>query len=445
MGFISTLRRLLKPGARDRPQQQQDHARSKEQPRPPDAHATTQPCDDPLSLRFPTEYPVGIHTYDPFVSVEDLQLSLRFFRAFHQLRKKVEAAEAYAPHLSAEERWTAFVRMATRRTGVFLAFAREGGPAYRWQQGWILPLDVALIVHATLTSRDILHDQLSGIEDLVDSKLLVQTAKSIDPSTYEQVADAAARKNWRFETGSHFDPLACFVSHIGQDILGTHGFPSLSVRWLRPNGTGFAEPGFVHKDDAWHGPTLTHEVHGVIKFAQDLWDCMSAPEKAIRRTRDPDFKLPDHGDCAKPWAWVAEQLVNDPLVESATSAWDVAERLGWRCQGVHELLKRHLGSAETRINGAVESGEPDTVAALQNTAQAWQGDVFVYARRVLTPPEEEAFVTHPSVLQGEAWEAHVRCVWESGEARKCCGDGGADDEGGEGLPAYEREGGTVEE
>ncbi|BGP42345.1 hypothetical protein JCM10450v2_006438 [Rhodotorula kratochvilovae] len=338
--------------------------------RPPSYTSTGDPSPPPPAdppppfTAFPKTYRVGVYNINPFVKPSNLKDHLRLLGAFRRLRETVEgeagAAHGIAAHLEPKARWAVFVQVAVYRFEL-LARACEGPAAV---EPFLLPLDVALVLHAYLLNpmrydEDGVRIFRRALRSLNDDALKA-VVKSIDPSTLMQ------RRQWSTEeqpftkrVNLPFDPLRCFATTKGRHLVGFKELGDVFVPWVTPDGTGYAQQGFSASGP--HGLTLTHELLGVARFVGDVTKASWDPSVFLAGTITSSTDAPDSGAQSRRAEWVREQVLKAPEVKGAGTPLELGKRLGWSQAGLRQMLKGALKGrlrSANHIAGCYARGEP---------------------------------------------------------------------------------------
>ncbi|KAJ3481678.1 hypothetical protein NLI96_g7488 [Meripilus lineatus] len=226
---------------------------------------------------YPTSYTIGTTRLDaPLVDVGQLKAHLALLRAFKALKVKVderstEELPAVVNELDKEKRWAWFVGLAVERFQRWLESEPLEPDLRKWVIECIPPIDVLMVWHSyTLNPSWYAEDcqrlkVLRPLRDLRD-KLLAAIVDIGDIGSHQPTEER--KRKWTEQTGTSFDPFDAIPHLTNRTVQCPTCEKRVSTPFVNKQGSGYAQ--FVFNIQCECGQSITKEVLGAAKFAQDM-------------------------------------------------------------------------------------------------------------------------------------------------------------------------------
>ncbi|GAA5858932.1 hypothetical protein JCM8547_007161 [Rhodosporidiobolus lusitaniae] len=307
----------------------------------PPSYATIDPAlARPSSADFSAPYRVG-GKLASFVTLDQTKRHLKLLAAFRRLRQQIEDdpnLPSWIAHLSSQERWSVFVAIAVTRLEGYLKMLKSN-------QICVPPLDVGLVLHTWQLNPGRFEEDVfdQGYDQSTLSNLLECFADSIDASTLKQQTSRFDVETWERIVGQPYDPLRRLESDMNIVLTDRRTHETMTVPCIGPYGLGYAQDGFAFASSS--GDSWTHERMGVLKLAQRLrllHLLVSSIDRLLGTMDNAAESLTDNLNFERS-DLIYARIRESSIVRSATSEFDLAEKLSWSLQGARRFLAKELG------------------------------------------------------------------------------------------------------
>ncbi|PVF99604.1 hypothetical protein CPB86DRAFT_813763 [Serendipita vermifera] len=235
----------------------------------------------PTYSEYPTQLPellpIGQYHVRPLVTVTELQAHLKLLGAFYELKHEVQGQQAGIAAANKDLAWVVFVNRAVYRFFRWTC-AKWNLPSPGLYPDMMPPLDVVMVWHTYLLNpRSYYEDQcrMSGIytENLqrLQSMPITLLATLINSTTLKPSTPSYPRRNlFQSVCGMPYDMPLITDWNETLNLTCPRCFGNNHwVRWITPEGQGFAQPNFAYKCE--HCQIVFDKTHlGIRRFAEEI-------------------------------------------------------------------------------------------------------------------------------------------------------------------------------